>query len=140
MVATCTDNALVVEGDDDGDVTVEGSLRGCLSPLNGDIRSATVSGSGHVLVESGVLLVVRTTDTIEWNTGAVTTETVTRTFTGASTIVATGTGATLSGLFHPSAEAEEGAGTRTNPAAVRSADHIEWHVEMGMVVQLIESP
>ncbi|MEV6239441.1 hypothetical protein [Lentzea sp. NPDC051838] len=94
-----------------GNATVSGEVTDCVSPLDGDIESATISGSGHVAVGLGGVLVVETTDRIDWNTGDCTTVDETRTVVRlGSTLTLAGTGVTLSGLFYPSTEAEVGTG------------------------------
>ncbi|QIS14026.1 hypothetical protein [Nocardia arthritidis] len=93
------------------DQTVDGTgtLTGCSSPTDPAITSATVSISGSATIDTGVEIVTQTTDTITFNTGAVATVNETRTITGASTVVESGTGAGID----PSGETEAGTGTRS---------------------------
>ncbi|WP_437684280.1 hypothetical protein [Sorangium sp. So ce131] len=117
LVATCTTSSAEITIDPaSGEVTGTATLSGCTAPGRPDIHSGTVSISGHAPVRTALLIETITTDTITWNTGEITSDTTTRTFAGVSAVVEVGAGASVAGLFHPSASAETGTGTRTNPS------------------------
>lgn len=126
-VVICTGGLLTMDAD--GSATGSGTLTGCTDLLNPALHSATVQMSGLSTVKAPDEVDTTTTDTIHWNTGAVSRVTETRTFTtpvdGAT--VEAGAGAVVEGLLKPAAEAETGTGSEST-----HGDHVTFTISRAL--------
>jgi hypothetical protein len=95
-------------------VTGTGSVSQCVAQVNFELTSATITVSGTATQLAGLLVSTVTTETIRWNTGQTTTVSVQRSYFGASSVSAVGTGPTTGGVLHPASEFDNGNGTRKN--------------------------
>ncbi|MFF4216461.1 hypothetical protein [Streptomyces nondiastaticus] len=110
-----------------------GTLTGCSAPGHPGLTSGVITMSGLGTV-SDTLVTTTTTDKITWNTGEVTNLTEVREFvpTLGNRVRETGTGDSISGLFHPSNEEEFGRGTQS----VNAVHH--YNINNGLTVALFD--